>query len=83
MQNTLQKLWEIILEKPDILSEKWELWPAPTAIEFNICWNFPHLSTYKCLQKGVHDFFWLLLLFRSAKIKKIWFLDTRFLHFYW
>ena len=70
MQNTLQKLWEIILEKPDILSEKWELWRAPNAIAFNICWNFPHLSTYKCLQKGVHDFFWLLLLLDLQKLKR-------------
>ena len=40
-------------------------------------------STYQCLQKGVWDFLnFIQMLSYLQKLKKTWFLQTRFLHFY-
>ena len=49
MQNTMQKF-----RKQVFCLRNWQLWWAPTAIEFNIfCWNFAQVSYLPSLQKGV------------------------------
>ena len=65
----------------------WKLWRAPTTLQFNIfCWHFAHvfylpISTKWCV--GLFRIFFIL--FRSwlvcKKIKKTWFLHTRFFTF--
>ena len=61
----------------------WKLWQAPTTIEFNIfCWNVARVSYLQRLQKDIGIFLFCLDLKLFAKIKKTWFLDGRFLHFY-
>ena len=62
--------------------KNWKLWRAPT-IEFNIfCWNFAHVSYLPMSAKGCSGFFKSCLdLELFAKIKKTWFLHTRFLQF--
>ena len=65
----------------------WKLWRAPTTLQLNIfCWHFAHIfylpiSTKWCV--GLFRIFFIL--FRSwlvcKKIKKTWFLHTRFFTF--
>ena len=53
MQNPIQKFRQssIVFKKPGNLD-------SPTTLQFNIfCWNFIHVPTYQCLQKGVGDLF--------------------------
>ena len=62
----------------------WKLWRAPTTLQFNIfCWNLAHISYLPMSTKECAGFFSFCLdLELFAKIKKTWFLHTRFLRFY-
>ena len=51
--------------------ENWNLWQAPSTIEFNIfCWNFACIPTYQSLQKGIRDIFILFWSWVICKNKK-------------
>ena len=60
MQKSLPKFKQssIISEKPGYLSEKLEIWRAPTTTKFNIfCWNFAHVSYLTMFTKVCSGFF--------------------------
>ena len=86
MQNTIQKfrLSSIVFEKPGILSENLKIltssnYPAIHYFLLKLRTRFQLANVYK----RVRDFFFFYLdLELFAKIKKTWFLQTRFLQFY-
>ena len=81
MQNPIEKFREssIVFEKPGILSDELQL-PYSSVFFAETSHMFP---TSQCLPKGGRDFFLFSLdLELFAKIKKTWFLHTRFLHSY-
>ena len=86
MQTIIQKFRQssIAFEKPVFCLKIWKLWRAPTILEVNIFAETLNMfSTYHCLQKGVWDFFlFYQILNYLQKLKKTWFVHTRFLHFY-
>ena len=86
MQTPIQKFGQssIFFEKPGILSENLKTVTSsnyPTVQYFLL--NFAHVSYLPMTTKGCVGFFLFCLdLELFAKIKKTWFLRTRFLHFY-
>ena len=74
MQNPIQTLRQssFIFEKPDILSENLEILTSsryPT-VQYFFAETSHMFPTYQCLQKGVWDFLFYLVLELFAKIKK-------------
>ena len=49
----------LVLPRSQIIClENWELWRAPTTVEFNIyCWNFVRVSVLRMSTKGCMGFF--------------------------
>ena len=85
MQNAIQKFRQSsIVEKPGILSENLKTLKFENFDEFNIfCWNFAHVFYLPLSKKGCVGFFYFIwILSYLKKLKKTWFLHTRFLHFY-
>ena len=70
MQNPKQKFRQssIIFEKPGIFSEKLKTLTTSNylRVEYFLLKFYSRFPTYKCLQKGVRDFFFVLF----AKIKE-------------
>ena len=86
MQNTIQKFRQssIVFEKPGILSEDLKTLTSsnyPTVQLFFA--DSSTFSTFQRRQKSVRDFFYFIyILSYLRKLKKTWFLQNRFLHFY-
>ena len=84
MQKFIQKFRQssVVFEKPGILPEKLKtLTSSNYHSVLSICFaeNSHTFPTYQCLQKGVRDFFLVYLdLELFSKIKKTWFIHTRF-----
>ena len=74
MQNHIQKFRQnsIVSAKPLFCLKVWELWRAPTTLQFNIFWwNFTHVSYLSMSTKGCTGFLVFCLdLELFAKIKK-------------
>ena len=74
MPNTIKKCRQssIVFEKPGILSENLKTLTSSnySTVQY-FCWNFAHIFSYHCLQKGVRYFFLFYLdLELLVKIKK-------------
>ena len=83
MKNSIQKIRQssTVFEKPDILSENLKILTSSNYLQFNIfLLKLPtRFLLTNVLQKRVWDFFEFCLdLELFAKIKKAWFLHTRF-----
>ena len=82
MQNTIQKFRQssIVFEKPGIFSENLKTLASSNYPTFQyFCWNFAHVSYVPMSTKRCTGFFLFCLdLELFAKIKKTWFLHTRF-----
>ena len=85
MQNLLQKFRQssIVFEKTDILSENLKTLTSSNQVQCFSLKLFPHVSCLPMSTKECAGFFLFCLdLELIAKIRKTWFLHTRFLHFY-
>ena len=86
MQNAIQKFRQssIVFEKPGILSENVNCDELQLSYKSIFFAETSHtFSTYHCLKKGEWDLFnFIWILSYLQKLKKTWFLHTRFLHFY-
>ena len=87
MQNAIQNFTQssIVFEEPGILSKNLKTLTSSNypKVQYFFAETSHTFSTYHCLKKHAWDFFyfiWILSYFQ--KLKKAWFLHTRFLHFY-
>ena len=86
MQNPIQKIRQssIVFEKPGIFSENFKTLTSsnyPT-VQYFLLKLRTHFLLTNAYKRVCGVFLFCLDLELSAKIKKTWFLQTRFLHFY-